>query len=823
MENKINTLLYNFKEKNISAIHEKLANLGYVLVQKLVTELGKLKSEIMNFEWDVIVIDHNNNNSLIEEILDFMNDLNRNTNILIVSDKIDSELVQLAFKNSKNDIVSKTDNTQISLSLIRNYEKARATKQFDFTKKELLRNQHSLKEHYNFLNQVIESTENPIFYKGSGGIYLGCNEAFAKFIGLPKDKIIGKTVFDVSPKEHAQKYYEMDQAFFRNPVVQKYEYKVVHAEGFTMDVLFHKSPLKDEDGNVIGLLGHMFDVTNKQEIEKALKDSEQKYKMLVENMQEGIGIVDLDETVVFSNEAFDKMFGCEPGEMLGQNLKDYIVEEDLPNVLKQTARKKENQTSIYKLDIIRKDKKKRTLIISSVPWKNSNNEIMGAIGLVIDITAQEFSTKQLHKKIKIEQSIITISSKFISVENFQSKLDEALQEIKNIIEAERYSVITIQNKKIKLISELFNENVDQNDVEFVEIPFDEFKYGLKLLEHFGFIFFDDISNLPDEAIAEKELFEKYSFFNFLGIPFYVGSEIAGIISIINIYDVNEWTIEDLSVLRTISDIIGHAFSRNKAEEKVKQLNLDLSVKNEELEQVVYVTSHDIRSPVVNILGFSDEMTKALNKLSDKIFIETNRIQNKDEIEYILKKDVPQILNFIKVSGQKIDKLLMALLKLSRLGRAAINKTNVDMNNLVKTVVNNFEYIIKQDNIHIQIEELKDCFTDEVAINQVFSNLIDNSIKYKSHERETQIKISCKEDDGNIIYIIEDNGIGIPEGEISKIFDVFYRIDPENQQGEGIGLSLIKKIIERLDGKISVGSKEGEGTKFFISLEKLRIY
>ncbi len=820
MENRINALFYNLKETEIKAILDKLYNLGYLLEYKLVSGLGKLKSEIMKSVWDIIVVDHENKNSTIEEILDFIKDLNCNTNILIASDKVDAELVKLAFKNPKNDIVIKADNSQLCLALIRNYEKARAIEQFDFTKKELLRNQHSLNEHDNFLNQVIESTENPIFYKGLGGRYLGCNEAFAKLIGLPKDKIIGKTVFDVAPKEFAEKYKKMDEEFFKNPVVQKYEYKAEHADGYTMDVLFHKSPLIDEEGNVIGLLGHMFDVTDNQKTEKALIESEQKYKMLVENMQEGVGTVDLNENVVFSNGAFDKMFGCEPGEMVGQNLKDYVVEDDFPNVLHHTARKKENQTSTYKLGIVRKDKKKRILNVSSVPWKDSNNEVIGAMGLVMDITAQEYSTKRLEKRIRIEQSIVNISSQFISSENFSTKLDSTLMELKNIIEAERYGILSIKNNILNLSNEFYNNNEGSRN-EFTEFHMEDLQYSLNMLESFDFIFYNDIANLPDEASAEKEMFSKYRIFNFLAIPFYNNSKLSGLIAIMNIFDVDEWTLEDLSLLRTITEIIEHAFGRNKAEEKVKQLNLDLIVKNEELEQVVYVTSHDIRSPVVNILGFSDEMIKALNKLSDKIFIETNSIQNKDEIEYLLKKDVPQILNFIKVSGQKIDKLLMALLKLSRLGRAAINKTNVDMNYLVKTVLNNFEYIIKQDNIHIQTDELVGCYTDEVAINQVFSNLIDNSIKYKSPERETQIKISCKEDDDNVIFILEDNGIGIPEGEINKIFDVFYRINPENQQGEGIGLSLIKKTIERLDGKISVGSKEGEGTKFFISLEKQR--
>lgn len=821
MENKIRTLFYNFKEKDIKGIHNEIENIGYSIVPKLVSELGELKAEIIHSEWDIIVVDHESNNSTTEEILDFVKDLDQDASIVIVSQKIDSEMAKLVFKSSRNDIISKTDNAQIGLTIIRNYEKLKAINQLEFTKKELLRSQQSQNEQHNFLNQVIESTENPIFYKGTGGRYLGCNEAFARFIGLPKNKIIGKTVFEVAPKELAKKYKDMDDEFFRNPVVQKYEYKAAHSDGHTMDILFHKSPLKDEKGNIIGLLGHMFDVTDNQKVEQALKASEQKYKLLVESMQEGIVIADLNEVVVYNNIAFDRIFGCEPGEMIGQNLKNYIVEEDIPKVLQQTLRKKENLVSSYKLEIIRKDKKRRILNVSSVPWKNEKNELLGSFGTIMDITAQEYSTKGLEKRIKIEQSIIKISSQFISSENFEEKLHKALNGLRDIIDAQRYGILTIQDSKIKLEIDINHGNDGNGKNKFKEESYQVFQHSLKMLETFDFIFYDDVENMPDTAVAEKEVLKNNNIFNFLGIPFYYGTHRSGLIIISNIYEVDEWTIEELSLLRTISTVIANAFESKQAEDKIKQLNLNLVTKNEELEQVVYVTSHDIRSPVVNILGFSDEMIKAINKLAEKIFNESNIIQNKEEIEYLLKNDVPQILNFIKISGQKIDKLLLALLKLSRLGRAAINKVNVDMNDLMKRVINNFEFVIKENKISVQVDNLLDCYSDEVAINQMFSNLIDNSIKYRSLERDIQIKISCKSEDTNVTYCIEDNGIGIPEKEIDKIFDVFYRIDPENQKGEGIGLSLIKKIVERLDGKISVGSKEGEGTKFFISLERAK--
>jgi|GEM_PF-3527974 len=948
MGNILRTLFYNYKDDYINEINKELSNIGYNLHYLIVNDLSKIKSEIMKSEWDILVLDNNESGSSLEEILDFIIDFNSNINLLIGIESLDSGLIQLILKNQNCDIILKSDLNQTCLALIRTYEKLNEIERFDFTRKELIRSQKSQIEHENFLNQVIESTTNPIFYKGKNGRYLGCNSAFAKYLGIKKESVVGKTAFDIAPKKLAQKYFEMDQEFFNDPKTQQYEYQVEQADGIQKDVVFYKTAIRDEENNVVGLLGHMFDIsdrkkleievsrekeiaelilntanemyvmldldgnitsvnnktadilhydknmmlgknwfinfildedqvqmqkifssiingnsnnvevvkakvvtslketriiswtnravkndegqvigvlssgvdiTNKNNLEIDLEESQRKYRTLVENMQEGLSIVDLDEKVLFCNQAFDKLFGYESGEMIGKNLKDYILPHDHSQMFSETSKRKENKKSQYKIGIKRKDNSVRVINVSSSPWKNSKGEIVGAIGMIMDITAEEYSTNRLEKKIQIEHSIINISSQFIKSENFHDKLDNTLNELKNIIEAERYGIFTTHKNSLRLTNRKFFNGIESLGPDLEDIPYKKFQYSLGILESFDFIFYDDIDSLPPEAIMEKELLKKFKINNLLGIPFYSDSVFFGLLVISNIFEVNEWNVEDLSMLRTITEIIGHTFSRNKAEKKVKQLNLDLITKNKELEQVVYVTSHDIRSPVVNILGFSDEMVKALNKLSIRIFDESNTINNSDDIKFLLEKDVPQILNFIKVSGQKIDKLLLALLKLSRLGRAAINKVDVDMNQLVNTVVSTFEYKVKQENITINIDPLPNCFADEVSVNQVFSNLIDNSIKYRDPNRNSIINISATENGNSVTYCISDNGIGISETEIEKIFDVFYRINPENQHGEGIGLSLIKKTIDRLDGKISVGSEVDKGSKFYITLEK----
>ncbi|MCG8412212.1 MAG: ATP-binding protein [Bacteroidales bacterium] len=534
---------------------------------------------------------------------------------------------------------------------------------------------------------------------------------------------------------------------------------------------------------------------------------------LIKNMHEALAVIDLKGKIQFCNQSYASMFKSNVPEIQGEKITNLILAEDAEKILS-----KNKKISKYKLQIHTKDNTTRIINVSSIPWKTDEGEIVGVITMFFDVTEQEQINEKLQKRISIEKMIVKISTQFISPENFSKKLDNTLKELKNIINAERYTMLFIQNNKVRLTNEQFSESAIER-MKIEEVDKDFLQYSLDILKSSDFIFYDDIRELPDEAKFEKALFERYKVFNFLAIPLYSDSELSGFLTINNIYEKDKWTVEDLAILRTITEIIGHAFSRNKAEERIKKLNQDIVNKNKELEQVVYVTSHDIRSPVVNILGFSDEMFKALNKLSDKIFDSRNAINNKDDIKLLLERDIPQIMNFIKVSGQKIDKLLIALLKLSRLGQAAINKVNVDMNILVRNVIKTFEYTIKQQGIKIELGNLESCFTDEVSINQVFSNLIDNAIKYRAQNRKSVITISSTIDENNVVYCIADNGVGISEQQINKIFDVFYRVNPEIQNGEGMGLALIKKTIEQVGGKITVNSKVNTGSKFYVILEK----
>ncbi|MGA2749940.1 MAG: ATP-binding protein [Verrucomicrobiota bacterium] len=257
--------------------------------------------------------------------------------------------------------------------------------------------------------------------------------------------------------------------------------------------------------------------------------------------------------------------------------------------------------------------------------------------------------------------------------------------------------------------------------------------------------------------------------------------------------------------------------RKQAEVKLVELAQSLAEKNKELEAIVYIASHDLRSPLVNIQGF----TKELKRCSDYVraFVENggNPAASKSELETILNQDMPEAMEFIQAGVTKIDALLAGFLRFSRLGRAALRITLLDMNAMLAGISRTIEFQLKQTGATLRVEELPQCLGDVTQVNQVFSNLLDNALKYRSAKRPAVVQVTGKIENGRSLYCVKDNGIGIAPEHQAKVFEIFHRLNPSATEGEGLGLTIAQRILERQDGKIWLESALDRGSDFFVSL------
>ncbi len=248
---------------------------------------------------------------------------------------------------------------------------------------------------------------------------------------------------------------------------------------------------------------------------------------------------------------------------------------------------------------------------------------------------------------------------------------------------------------------------------------------------------------------------------------------------------------------------------------------DLGRKNKELESVIYVTSHDLRSPLVNIQGYSKELARAVQEITAAIAAPSRTEAEAAQLQTTLNTDVPKFVRYILTSTEKMNALLKGLLKLSRLDRQELTLEELNMDEMLGKISDSMRYQLNAANARLTIDPLSKCFGDEMQVNQIFSNLIDNALKYADPARTPEIRVSSiAPDDGEVVYCVSDNGIGIHAEHQKKVFEIFQRLDPKgNVSGDGLGLTLVQRIVERHGGRIWVESAPGTGSKFFVSLPR----
>lgn len=225
-------------------------------------------------------------------------------------------------------------------------------------------------------------------------------------------------------------------------------------------------------------------------------------------------------------------------------------------------------------------------------------------------------------------------------------------------------------------------------------------------------------------------------------------------------------------------------------------NTELRKRNEELDRFVYSTSHDLRAPLTSILGLLQ-----LIELSG----------NED--------DTKQYVNQIKLTTQQLDNFILDIVSYTHNKKAEIDYEEIDFEKLIDSCMDKLSFMTNAGLIkkEIEIESNVAFYSDQQRLYNLFSNLISNSIKYCNPDSdEAFIKINIKVMDSHAEILIEDNGIGINSEHLDKIFNMFYRASAISK-GSGIGLYIVKEIVEKLSGTISVDSTLNHGSTFTLTI------
>ena len=189
-----------------------------------------------------------------------------------------------------------------------------------------------LKEHDMFLNRLIETLPGPLFYKDRSGKYTGCNHAFEQYVGKSKDQILGKSVFEIWPKDIADVYFARDEELFSHPGIQIYETKILFADGTRHDVIFNKATFTGAAGTIEGIVGVILDITERNKAVEAMKKSEIRFRSLIQNSSDIIRVINADGRIVYDSPSSERILGYPASTLVGKDPLDFIHPDDLERV-----------------------------------------------------------------------------------------------------------------------------------------------------------------------------------------------------------------------------------------------------------------------------------------------------------------------------------------------------------------------------------------------------------------------------------------------------------------------------------------------------------
>ncbi len=244
---------------------------------------------------------------------------------------------------------------------------------------------------------------------------------------------------------------------------------------------------------------------------------------------------------------------------------------------------------------------------------------------------------------------------------------------------------------------------------------------------------------------------------------------------------------------------------------------ELKESNDELQRYAYIVSHDLRAPLVNVMGFTNE----LKSLKPELLSAGGKPEGDPGREQV-ERDFDESIGFIDVAVAKMEGLIAAILKLSREGRRTFRPEPVPMRGMLQGLADALRHQSGEAGAEIRIAaDLPDLEADRLALEQIFGNLLDNAVKYLDPRRPGLIEIEGERLPGQRArYRVRDNGRGIAPGDHGRIFELFRRSGRQDRPGEGIGLAHVKALVRALGGRIEVDSALDEGTTFTVTLPQV---
>lgn len=526
---------------------------------------------------------------------------------------------------------------------------------------------------------------------------------------------------------------------------------------------------RDFEGKLIRMVGSANDITEIREAEERLKASEQKYRGIIENMSLGLVEVDLDEKVVFNNKKFNELTLLENPSAITISSNG---ESSLQNKVAQQIilSYKKTDDSVFEIEYQRKDDKVIHLLVSSAPVFSLKNEITGYINIYLDITSVKTLQTNLEKALDERNDFIIKVNELKSF--YESILNHSPAKIA-VFDAD--FTLVYANEQLLVKDKIWMHSLGKT---LQQIGKDNASEKDRI---------QAINNGIATSIAENRLVQFEETRNARN-----GQKRHVLRSVLPYFNSNNELQHIIVSGVNITDL-------KKIQNDVLKKNLELNKINGELDNFVYRVSHDLRAPLLSIKGILS------------LLFQTTQFD----------ESVTEYLNLIQNSVLRLDETIQEILEYSRNARLDVKLETFNIEEMVQEIFEDLKYTSANEIIFsMDIEGSSFIETDKSRLNTVLKNIIGNSVKYKkANTNDCYVTLSIKRLEQFMEITVSDNGEGISEKSISRIFEMFYR-GTSTSVGTGLGLYITKEILNKLHGTISASSEFGVGTIITLHLPHL---